>query len=140
MSPVLGEKRIREHHHSECAPRDAFVDFAAKTLSYPELEFVVLHTQPALPQFTCKRSDDLILILAGMRDEDVPVLRDEKILGVIDSGHGLGELLQRWNNALTEFRQASREDPNTRPAAAGQATVIDNYIPVPTARDLQADW
>jgi hypothetical protein len=75
-----------------------------------------------------------------MRDEDVPVLRDEKILGVIDSGHGLGELLQRWNNALTEFRQASREDPNTRPAAAGQATVIDNYIPVPTARDLQADW
>jgi hypothetical protein len=48
LSPILGEERGREHYHSECAARDTFVDFAAKSLSYPELELVVPNAQAAL--------------------------------------------------------------------------------------------
>ena len=59
---------------------------------------------------------------------------------MIDCGHGLREFVQRWNNALVEFRKASRENLNTSPATTGQATIVDNYIPVSTTWDLETYW
>ena len=75
-----------------------------------------------------------------MRDEDVPVLRDEEIFSVVDSGYGLREPVQHWNNAFAEFGQASRQNLNTSPSTTGQASVVDDYKPASTARDLQVHW
>ncbi len=90
----MPDRPLAQHDDTERAAGNALINLAAQAVANPQLELVVPDTQALLLQSYRQRSNDLVFVLRCVGNKDVPVLRDQLGIIVVDRGNRLPQLIK----------------------------------------------